>query len=109
MKPADSNIHVVAGLVAASLCALVTSACAHLTPQQRVGANKILVITTEPALNCQNLGVVTGARDGDGPGGIRAKALVLGGNTVRVDAQGLAMAFYCPDAVEPPPAEEPTP
>lgn len=70
--------------------------------------NKVQVINSEPALNCQNLGVVTGSPQSEGPSGMRAKALALGANTVHLDAQGGAMAFYCPDAVEAAP-EEPTP
>jgi hypothetical protein len=86
--------------IVAGMPVLATSACATLTAEQRAAAAKVQVITSEPALECQNLGVVSGSREGDGPGGVRAKAVLLGANTVRMDKQGVTTAFYCPDAAE---------
>ncbi len=108
MKPNAPPHHVVTRFATASVPILAAAACASLTVQQRAGVNKVQVISSEPALNCQNLGVVTGSPQSEGPGGMRAKALALGANTVHLDAQGGAMAFYCPDAAEAA-SEEPTP
>ena len=94
--------------LAQGLVLLATTGCATLTAQQRAAVSKVSVITSEPALNCQNLGVVSGSRESEGPDGVRAKAVLLGANTVRVDAQGATTAFYCPDSAEAPDTE-PTP
>ena len=83
--------------------------CGSLTAQQRAAVAKVQIITAEPAVNCQNLGPVSGSLQSDGPGGIRAKAVLLGGNTVGVDAHAVMTAFYCPEAVTPPSNADPTP
>jgi len=82
----------------AAVSVLATSSCGSLTAEQRAAMAKVQVITTEPALNCQNLGPVSGSFTSDGPRGIRAKAVLLGGNTVVVDAHAVTTAFYCPPA-----------
>jgi hypothetical protein len=99
-KPSDSRLQ-----LALPFALLATNACATVTVEQHMAVAKVLVITTEPARDCQNLGPVTGSRDSDTPSGARARTLAMGGNTVRVDAQGGMAAFYCPN----PPEVEPTP
>jgi hypothetical protein len=80
------------------LLLLAVPACAGLTAQQRAAAAKVQVVTSEPAFNCQNLGPVSGAANGDGAGSLRANTMLQGGNTVHVDTHGNAMAFFCPEA-----------
>ena len=109
--PTKSHRRVLERFASLALAIAATPACATLTVAQQAAVSKVQVITAEPATNCQNLGIVTGSRESDGPGGTRAKAVILGANTVHVDPQGVSTAFYCPDAV---PAEvagdvEPTP
>ena len=91
--------------------ALVT-ACASLTAEQQAAVSKVQLVSSDPAENCQNLGTVSGSRDADGPGGMRGKTVLMGGNTIRVDAKGglsaAGTAFYCPAAKADPDAE-PTP
>jgi len=65
---------------------------------------KVQLITSEPESSCQNLGVISGSTDGDGRGSLRAQAVLLGGNTVQANKQGVTTAFYCPEpTVRPPP------
>ena len=91
--------------LAVGLSLLATSSCGSLTAEQRAAVAKVQIITTEPALNCQNLGAVSGSFNSDGARGVRAKAVLLGGNTVVVDAHAVTTAFYCP----PVPARLPAP
>ena len=95
-----------------SLSLAGVAACATLSPAQQAAVAKVQIVSTDPATDCQNLGTVKGSRDADGPGGIRGRTVLLGGNTVRVDAKGLtsseATAFYCPEP-KPDPDAEPTP
>jgi hypothetical protein len=97
---------------ALSLVTVAASGCATLTPAQQAAVAKVQIVSSDPASDCQNLGTVAGSRDSDGPGGIRGKTVLMGGNTVRVDAKGLtssdATAFYCPGP-KPDPDAEPTP
>jgi hypothetical protein len=88
-------------LLAASVSLLATAGCASLTAEQQAAVAKVQVINREPERNCQNLGAVSGSADSMGPGGIRAKAVLLGGNTVYVDAHGVTTAFYCPGTITP--------
>ncbi len=93
--------------VSALLAALVLAAvpaCASLTAEQQAALAKVQFITTDPAHNCQNLGVVSGSRDGTGAGSARGKAVILGANTLRGDGSAMT-AFYCP----PDPNAEPSP
>jgi hypothetical protein len=71
---------------------------------------KVQVQIAEPAADCQNLGVVSGSRDSTERSGLRGRVVLLGGNTVRVDARGGSdgTAFYCP-APKPAPEVEPVP
>jgi hypothetical protein len=85
--------------------AAATSACAGLTAQQQAAVAKVQIITAEPALNCQNLGIVSGSRESDGASGVRGKTVILGGNTVHATPQGVTTAFYCPEAAPAPDAE----
>ena len=86
--------------------------CASLTAEQQAAVAKVEIRSSDPALNCQNLGVVSGSRDGDGASSMRGRTVLMGGNTVRVDAKGIvsteATAFYCPPPKVDPDAE-PTP
>jgi len=93
-------------VVVAALASLVASGCGALTVQQRIAMQKVNVTPHPPAENCQNLGAVSGARECNEAGGIRAKAVILGGNTVYIDVQGVTTAFYCPPGAEPEPAPE---
>jgi hypothetical protein len=101
-----------AALLSLSLASIAASACASLTPAQQAAVAKVQIVSTDPANDCQNLGTVSGSRDGDGPGGLRGRTVLKGGNTVRVDTKGLtsseATAFYCPEP-KPDPDAEPTP
>jgi hypothetical protein len=94
----------VGGRPRCALVLLLVSGCAGLTAAQQAAAAKVQIIDTEPAENCQNLGAVSGSRDGDGAGGIRGQAVLLGGNTVHVNPHATT-AFYCPEESEgrPPP------
>ncbi len=87
-----------AGGVAWAVCLLALVSCGSVTEEQRLAISRVQVLSGEPAPNCQNLGSVTGSRDSDGPHGVRAKAVKLGANTVRMDSSGSAYAFYCPAA-----------
>jgi hypothetical protein len=86
--------------IAAGISVLATLACGGLTAEQRAAVAKVQVIGVEPAPDCQNLGVVSGS-DGMGPGGVRAKSVLLGGNTVHVDVHGGTTAFFCPGPAQP--------
>jgi len=99
----------IAALVTAGLALLATAACASLTPLQQEAVAKVQVIHLTPALNCQNLGVVTGSRESAEPDGIRAKAVFKGANVVHLERDGVATALYCPDSAVEPTGEEPTP
>ncbi len=87
--------------IAASFCVVSAPACGGLTAEQRAAAARVQIITADPALDCQNLGAVSGSRDNDGAGGIRGQAVLLGGNTVRLDAHGGTTAYYCPGPAQP--------
>jgi len=90
-----------------SLTAL--AACASLTADQQAAVSKVQIQTVDPASNCQNLGVVSGSRDGTGASSLRGRTVILGANTVRLDEKGSgATAFYCPAPKEDANAE-PTP
>jgi len=86
---------------ALGLLALLFSGCAGLTPEQQAAVSKVQVLRSDPAGNCQNLGTVSGSPDSDDSGGIKAKTVLMGGNTARVDEKGAiqstATVFYCPD------------
>jgi hypothetical protein len=86
----------------AKLFPLALAACASLTPEQQAAVAKVQVIQTEPEQRCQNLGAVSGSRESSGAGGLRANAVLLGANTVRVGASS-ATAFYCPPPAGPKP------
>ena len=83
------------------LLALFLPACAGLTPEQQAAVSKVQVLRSDPAANCQNLGTVSGSAESDDSGGIKAKTVLMGGNTARVDEKGTvhstATVFYCPD------------
>jgi hypothetical protein len=78
------------GHILAAALILLSVACAGLTAEQRAAAAKVQIITTIPALNCQNLGPVSGSGDS-----LRGHTVLLGGNTVQTGPDGTT-AFYCP-------------
>jgi hypothetical protein len=94
------------------LTGALATACASLTAEQLVAVSKVQIVSSDPAENCQNLGTVSGSREADGPGGMRGKTVLMGGNTIRIDAKGVlstaGTAFYCPAAKADPEAD-PTP
>ena len=80
--------------------------CASLTPEQQAAVSRVIVMRSNPAPECQNLGPVSGSRDTESATGIRGRTVLLGGNTVRVDAPGMlssdGAAFFCPPPKGPP-------
>jgi hypothetical protein len=80
---------------------LAATACASLTPEQQAALQKVDIRASDPANDCQNLGPVSGARDGDGAGSLRGKTVLLGGNTVLATGND-GTAFYCPPPKGPP-------
>jgi hypothetical protein len=94
----------------APLLGFVALGCASLTAEQQAAVSRVIVMRSDPAPECQNLGPVSGSRDTESATGIRGRTVLLGGNTVRVDAPGMlssdGAAFFCPPP-KPPPAPVP--
>ena len=77
-------------------CFVGLTACGSLTPEELTAVRKMQVRTVSPEARCQNLGEVSGSQTSESTGGMRAQAVKLGGNTLRIDANGGGTVFYCP-------------
>jgi hypothetical protein len=75
-----------------SFALLAAAACGSLTPEQRAAMARVQLVHDAPAVDCQNLGPTSAGSEE----GLRAGAVVLGANTVRLDGSSSGTAFYCP-------------
>ena len=86
---------------------MLAAACAGLTPDQQAAVRKVQVRNVSPDHRCQNLGAVSGSQTSESGGGMKAKAVILGGNTLSINEDGSAMVLYCPDlAISMPEADQ---
>jgi hypothetical protein len=85
-------------------CMLLMGGCATVTPEQRMAARQIRIVTSDPGAACEDLGAVSGGSymgDQDAVrDGLRLDAARKGANMVRLDGMrpgySVGTAFRCP-------------
>lgn len=96
-------------LAAAAILALVLSGCATVTPQERLAARTIQIMTGDPRPGCEDVGTVSGGSymaDNDAVRDqMRLAAARKGANYIRLDGTrpgySIGTAFRCPETTAP--------